>query len=224
MLRIKSLLIITVLSIILGAFIVSSCTHEDAGDVIIPPSEFEYGKDKVSTNGGYSFDQGHSGLQFETAYLGTSALFSGRFNNFTIDIDFDQEDLPNSSVFTKVILSSVNTGSPGRDAGCLLGTFGTDVSDSATFVSTVIEEDGNGGYTIMGDMTFHGVTSSVSGTLDYIGTTFFDEASGIRDAPLNVAGFTVTLEMKAKSIFLIESSNIGDLVVIRGNATFKQPL
>ena len=213
-----------ILSIFLSVFLINSCTHDDDPIGLIDPSTFEYGEDVVSTSDGFNFDKTHSSVRWESAYLGSSALLTGRFNTFAFTTEFDQLDLEGSSVTGSVTLSTVNTGEPGRDAGCLLGTFGTDISDEASFASTSITEDGQGAYIIKGDLTFHGVTSEVSGTLEYAGTEFHDVDSGIFGAPLNVAGIVITFEMNAISVFGIESGNIADRVVVIASGQFKKPL
>ena len=213
-----------ILSIFLSVFLINSCTHDDEDLALIDPSTFEYGEDIVSTSDGFNFDKTHSSVRWESAYLGSSALLTGRFNTFAFTAEFDQKDLEGSSVTGSVTLSTVNTGEPGRDAGCLLGTFGTDVSDEASFASTSITEDGEGGYIIKGDLTFHGITSEVTGTLEYIGTEFYDVDSGIFGAPLNVAGIIITFEMNAISVFGIESGNIADRVVVIASGQFKKPM
>ena len=212
------------LSFTIGMFSVNSCTHEDDPLAPIIGSTFEYGNDVVATADGYNFDKSHSSVRWETAYLGTSALLTGRFNSFEFTVDFDEDSPENTSIFGKVTLSSVNTGEPGRDAGCLLGTFGTDISDEASFESTEFKLDDEGGYTFTGDLDFHGVKSSIAGTMEYLGTTFYDEESGIRGAPLNVTGFVVRFEFNAKSVFGIESGNIADRVAVIASGQFKKSL
>jgi polyisoprenoid-binding protein YceI len=212
-----------ILSIFLGVFLINSCTHDDDDIILIDPSTFEYGEDVVSNTDGFNFDKSHSSVRWETAYLGTAALLTGRFNSFAFTTEFDQNDLEGSSVTGSVTLSTVNTGEPGRDAGCLLNTFATAVSDEASFASTSITEDGKGAYIIKGDLTFHGVTSEVAGTLEYVGTEFFDVDSGINGAPLSVAGIIITFEMNAKTIFGIESGSIADRVVVIASGQFKKP-
>jgi hypothetical protein len=57
-----------------------------------------------------------------------------------------------------------------------------------------------------------------------VGTTFFDEDSGVRNAPLNVSGFIVEFEFMAKSIFGLESDNVADRVKVIASGQFKKPL
>lgn len=206
-------------------FNLPACTHDDEEiDAIIEAPAYNYGIEKIKVSEGYGFDKTHSSVRWETFYLGTAALLTGRFNDFAIEVELDQEDPTNIYVMGKVTLSSVNTGEPGRDAGCLLGTFGTDVSDEAIFVSKSSKEDGQGGYDVTGDLTFHGVTDEVVLKLRLVNNQYFDENSGVRNAPLYVAGLSGEFEFNAKSVFGIESGNISDRVVVKINAQFKRSL
>jgi polyisoprenoid-binding protein YceI len=102
-----------------------------------------------------------------------------------------------------------------------LGTFGVDESDQAVFTSTSVEFDESDptGYIITGNLTFHGVTSEMVMKLNYLGTNLLD----LRGIPTNVAGLEGQFEMNAKSVFGIESTSIGDRVVININGQFNQP-
>ncbi|MGK0174462.1 MAG: polyisoprenoid-binding protein YceI [Ulvibacter sp.] len=222
--KVNGKLLLFVVSFMFGIFLINGCTHDDE-IVILPENIYEYPLDKVSITDGFNFDKAHSSVRWETAYLGSSALLTGRFNAFEFTIEGFEADKPESTSITgKVTLSSVNTGEPGRDGGCLLGTFGTDVSDEATFVSTSVDKDGQGGYEIIGNLNFHGITSEVAGTLEYAGTTHFDENSGVNGAPLNVAGFIIRFQFNAISIFGLDTHNIGDAVTVIASGQFKQPL
>jgi polyisoprenoid-binding protein YceI len=207
------------------------CTHDDEdlnpeGPI---PEPIERGDDMVSFNDNWSFDKTHSSVRWHTAYLGTAALLTGRFNDFIIEIEFDEDNPENIVVSGQVQLSSVNTGEPGRDQGCLRGTFGIEDPDLDTFEGTnlaifestevVFDESDPTGYIVTGNLTFHGVTSDLQMKLNYLGTDLLD----LRGTPTNVAGFEGQFEFNAKSVFGIESSNIADRIVININAQFKQP-
>ena len=223
----KSFKLIIFSSILLGCmvalFSITSCTHDDQVIGQIPDPTYEYGDDIISTNDGWSFDKTHSSVRWESTYLGTSALLTGRFNSFFADVDFDEGVPANTTFSGKVVLSTVNTGEPGRDAGCLLSTFDVETLDTAYLTSKSVELDGSGGYLVTCDFNFHGVEDEVVMKLEYSGTTRFDENSGMRNAPFSVAGLVGTFEFNALSVFGIESSNIADRVVVRVNAQFKKP-
>jgi len=224
-------LLLFFVSLIVGFFFlaeISSCTHDDEFFDDLPTSTFEYGSDMVKVSDGYNFDKTHSSVRWESAYLASSALLTGRFNNFEGTIEFEQDKPENISFSGKVTLSSVNTGEVGRDAGCLLGTFGIvdgdESTDEALLVSKSVSFDNNGGYNVVADLTFHGVTSEVDVKLNYAGITSFDENSGIFGAPLNLSGFTAEFQFNALTTFGIESSNIADVVNVKLNMQFKQPI
>ncbi|MGI9544001.1 MAG: YceI family protein [Cyclobacteriaceae bacterium] len=215
---------------ILGIFglFMTQCTHDDLEALPegFNPNPVERGDDIVLFDNGWSFDKTHSSVRWETAYLGTAALLTGRFNEFEIEVEFDEANPENIYVMGKVSLSTVNTGEPGRDAGCLLSTFGAEggepfIADEAMFESksVVFDESDPNGYVITGDFTFHGVTEEVIMKLTYFGTDLLD----LRGTPTNVAGFEGQFEINAKTVFGIESSSISDRVVININGQFRQP-
>ena len=203
---------------------ISSCTHDDDAISLITDPTFEYGDDVINVTDGYGFDKTHSSVRYETAYLGTSALLTARFNDFVMDIEFDEANPSNTTIMGQVTLSTHNSGEPGRDAGCILGTFDVATSDIAVFNSTSVEQDGLGKFNVTGELTFHGVTAEVPGKLEYKGNTLFDANSGVFGAPLNVAGFVFEFEFGAKTVFGIESGNISDNIRVIASGQFKQPL
>ena len=219
----KNLSILFIAVLLLAGLFTIQCTHDDELDPGggINPIPLERGDDVVSFSDNWNFDKTHSSIRWETAYLGTAALLTGRFNDFTIEIEFDEDNPENIVLSGQVTLSSVNTGEPGRDQGCLLGTFGVEESDLAVFESTGVafDEKDATGYLVTGDLTFHGVTSNLEMKLNYLGTDLID----LRGIPTNVAGFEGQFEFNAKSIHGIESSSIADRVVININAQFLQP-
>ena len=192
-------------------FLTTRCSDEE-----VTPNELlpVLGTDEVSTSEGWRFDKAHSSVRWETDYLGTAALLTGRFNQFSIELEFDEDNPENISLNGNVTLSSVNTGEPGRDGGCLLETLGVDVSDVASFVSTSVNYS-DGVYKVTGSFTFHGVTKEITIDLEYLGT---DELDGGN----RVAGFQAEFGINALTIFGIESGNIADQVLIKINGQFKE--
>lgn len=200
----------------------SSCTREGAVISSLEPPEYDYGTDTISSSNAvkWSFDKTHSSVLWESPYKGVGSLLTGRFNTFNATVEFreDQPDLTTFSGF--VVLSSVNTGEPGRDGGCLLTTFGTTtIGDTARLVSKKVEFDGKTGYIVTADLDFHGVKKEVKMQLNYSGKTFFPATD-----PLNsywVQGLTGQFEFNAISDFAIVSTNIADRVVVKLNILFR---
>jgi len=204
-------------------FAIQSCTHEDSIEVNIPPPDYEYGISVIDNKEGWAFDKAHSNVMWETAYLGSAAMLTGRFNSFLAEVTFDEDKPENTTIIGKVTLSSVNTGEPNRDGGCLLTTFGVEVSDEAVLTSKSVVKDGRGGYTVLADLNFHGAVKEVQMKLNFTGVTRFDTNSGLNGTPFSVAGFQGEFEINAKSDFGIQSANIADKVLVRMNAQFKKP-
>ncbi len=214
-----------VIILTVGFFLLNipACTHDDALIEQIVPPDYEYGDDIVSTSDGWNFDKRHSSVLWETPYTGVSALLTGRFNTFSAVVNFDEKTPENTTIEGQVVLSSVNTGEPGRDAGCLLSTFDVATLDTAYLTSTLVTLDNKGGYIVKADLNFHGVTSEVTMKLAYAGSKYYDADSGLSGAPYTLAGLSGEFEMNALTVFGIDSHNIGDRVKIRVNAQFKKP-
>jgi polyisoprenoid-binding protein YceI len=199
-----------------------SCTREDQVIGTIDPPNFTYGTATVKTSEGWVFNKTHSSVLWETDYLGVSALLTGRFNSFDAKAEFTEDHPETSTLSGWVVLSSVNTGEPGRDGGCLLVTFGTTVDDTAKFVTTSIAFDNQGGYIAHADLDFHGVKKDITMQLTYTKATRFDENSGIGGAPFTIAGLSGQFEINAKTDFGIVSTSIADRVRVKISCQFKK--
>jgi polyisoprenoid-binding protein YceI len=205
-----------------------SCRHDD----VVPPtgggsngSNIQRGDAAIgplyNDGGKTTFDKAHSSVNWSTPYLGALAVLTGKFNNFGFNSFNFAESTPDSIYFEGYVwLNTVNTGEPGRDGGCLLGTFGTtadatdEESNLAIIKSTKVEfSTTDKGYIVTADFTFHGVTKSLSAKMDYVGKT----DSGDNE----VYGFTLKFSILAISDFGIESTSIADNVDISCSANFK---
>ena len=205
-----------------------SCTHDD--EVLLSNgADIQRGTDMVKTSEGWTFDKTHSNVTWETAYVGSGALLTGRFNQFGMTaLSFDEANPANTSFEAWVRLNTVNTGEPGRDAGCLLGTFGTakDKVDEAENLAKIKSKSvtlstTDKGYIVTCDLTFKGVTKEVTAKLNYSGTTSF--AAGYAGAnAFSLAGLSLEFQFFAKSDFGIISNNIADKVGVKCNAQFKK--
>jgi polyisoprenoid-binding protein YceI len=203
-----------------------SCEHENELLVSNGP-KIERGDQKLSlTDTKVSFDKTHSSVMWETAYLGGLSLLTGRFDTlgFT-SFNFDESNPANTSFEGWVWVNRVNTSEPGRDKGCLQGTFGVNTSmttqpeNIARIKSTSVELSPNDkGYIVKCDFTFHGVTKQVTGKLDYDGVLTTGSGATLK----YVYGFSFDFQFLAKTDFAITSNNIADQVVVRCNAIFRQ--
>jgi len=218
------------LALLTGLFLfthVASCTHDDT----VPPtgggggSNITRGTDHLGFNDGKtSFDKVHSNVNWTTPYLGAVGLLTGKFNTFGFNSFNFYEDKPDSIYFEGyVYLNSVNTGEPGRDGGCLLGTFGTSAgagyvdSNLAIIKSKKVEfSTTDKGYIVTTDFTFHGVTQEITAKLDYVGK--------VNEGSVDVYGLQLAFSILAISDFGIQSTSIADNVDIKCAANFKRSL
>jgi len=181
--------------------------------------------------GSWSSDLSHSNVDFTFPYDAANANYTGRFNDFFIEVDFDPADLAGSSISASIDLLSVNTSSRGGrdsffdaaldawDYGCLQGTLGVSVdavsllpdelTRYATFESSSIEIYGDG-YLATGNFTFNGTTNSE--------TLFFKFVEGFtgtnrQGVPTQFSSFEGQLEFDALADYTIDSSHLGDETV-----------
>lgn len=201
---------------------VGGCTHDDEILMSQGPNIVR-GEEKVSlSNSNTTFDKTHSNVQWSTPYLGSTALLTGRFDNFGYNLfDFDESNPAGIRFEGWVWLNSVNTSEPGRDNGCLLGTYGTtdsattEESNMAMITSKAVElSTTDKGYNLKADLKFHGVTKEIDCKMYYDGKS---QAGG-----KDVLGFSLEFQFLAKTDFLITSNNIADNVNVKCNAIFRR--
>lgn len=126
----------------------------------------------VATSSIWSSDSVHSRLGFTVKHMGLSDL-NGSFNNYEVKISATKEDFSDAKVEVTGDVNSINTGSEMRDGHLKSADFFdaekfpkfTYVSKSFTKSPKVKNE-----YTIVGDLTLHGVTKEVTMTALYNGT------------------------------------------------------
>lgn len=133
----------------------------------------------------YTVDPVHSQVGFTVRHLVSKV--KGNFSEFTGKIVLDPEKLEASSAVGEIKIKSVNTNNAKRD-GHLQGDdfFKASHNPLMTFKSTSWKAAGENTYTVVGDLTFAGVTKPV--TLKVVKT-------GEADNPMTkgkVAGFEAT--------------------------------
>lgn len=217
-------LIIVLLFTILGCVI--SCKHDDEILSLAGP-KIERGTEVLSlTDARVSFDKTHSNVGWETMYLGGLSLLTGRFDTlgFTT-FSFDEANPANTNFEAWVWINRVNTSEPNRDKGCLQTTFGVntgmgnEAANIAKIKTTKVElSTADKGYIVSFDLTFHGVTKSLTGKLNYSGKSI----TGTGATEKTVYGFSFDFQFLAKTDFGIVSNNIADKITVKCNAIFRQ--
>jgi polyisoprenoid-binding protein YceI len=112
----------------------------------------------------YGLDPVHSSVSFQIPHMDISWVH-GRFNQFTGKFTVDKEDPARSSFELAIKVDSVDTNNKQRDTHLRSPTFFNSKQYPAiTFKSTAIRA-AKGGLEVIGDLTMHGVTKSVTFTL-----------------------------------------------------------
>lgn len=127
------------------------------------------------------FDPVHSSLEFSIRHLMVSKI-KGTFNDYTVDVKGDLDDLSSMESVTTINVDSIDTKNPERDNHLKTADFfNAESHQQITFRSKTITEN-----KITGDLTIAGQTNE---------ETFDFEQHGVSDNPLSggqVTGFTVT--------------------------------
>lgn len=117
----------------------------------------------------WQIDPAHSQIQFSVRHLMISNV-RGRFENFTGNVEFDEEQPARSSVEVRIEAASINTKEPQRDAHLKSPDFlDAENFPYLHFKSRRVEMlDGSHGR-IIGDMTIRDVTREVVLDVEYAG-------------------------------------------------------
>ena len=112
----------------------------------------------------YAVDPVHSSVSFGISHAGISNIH-GRFNDFSGTFVIDKDDASKSSFALDIKVESVDTNNAKRDEHLRAPDyFNVKQFPSLTFKSTKVKAT-DAGYEVTGDLTLHGVTKSVSLTL-----------------------------------------------------------
>ncbi|MCW8093183.1 YceI family protein [Alteromonas sp. ASW11-130] len=104
----------------------------------------------------------HASINFKVQHLGYSWL-TGRFNEFEGEFSYDEDKPKVSKVNVTIQTDSIDSNHAERDKHLRSDDFlNVEKFPEAKFVSTTVTEDSDGTMTIIGDLTLHGVTKSVS--------------------------------------------------------------
>lgn len=121
-------------------------------------------------SGAYTLDTDHAALLFKINHLGFST-FIGRFTAFDATLDFDPENIENSSLEVIVDMNSLNVNLPEFEEELKGGSW----LDAETYPQAVyrttsfVESNGENSFVFAGDLTFHGVTAPVNLQIDFHG-------------------------------------------------------
>jgi len=146
----------------------------------------------------YVVDPVHSVVLFRIRHLDVS-YFHGRFNHVTGRFTFDSTHPGKSSFLIEVASESIDTNNAERDR-VLKGEdfFAVDKYPAIRFESQRVEKVGDNRFRVVGDLTLHGVTKSVTVTLERIGAgpdiwggyrSGFETTFTVRRSEFGIKGF-----------------------------------
>jgi polyisoprenoid-binding protein YceI len=121
------------------------------------------------TTENWNIDLAHSGIGFSIRHMVVSKV-RGRFGKFTGSIRLDDDDLARSSVEVTIDASSIDTGTPQRDAHLKAADFfDVEAFPELRFRSTRIEKLDEARYRVIGDLTIRDATREVPLEVEYGG-------------------------------------------------------
>lgn len=114
----------------------------------------------ATTTNTWVIDNSHSTVEFTVKHM-MFAKVRGTFEQVSGVINFDEENIENSSVEVEIDTASISTGEAGRDDHLRNADFfDAENNPKITFKSTSVTADGDG-FKVAGDLTMHGVTRGV---------------------------------------------------------------
>ncbi|KPZ67711.1 Protein YceI [Shewanella sp. P1-14-1] len=155
------------------------------GAIFLVPAMANAADYKIDTQGA------HASIQFKVNHLGYSFV-TGRFNDFSGDFSYDANKVNDTKVKVTINTTSVDSNHAERDKHLRGSDFlNTGKFPKAEFVSTTVEDKGNGKVVVNGNLTLNGVTKPVAIDATVIGEGK-DPWGGYR------AGFAGTTEFAMK--------------------------
>jgi polyisoprenoid-binding protein YceI len=141
----------------------------------------------------WKIDPVHSTVGFSVRHMTISSVM-GQFDKFAGTITAKDDDPASAAIEATIDTASIDTRSIDRDADLKSANF-LDVAKYPvmTFKSKKIEAAGPGKYTVIGDLTLHGVTREVTLAVEVLGAPIKDPWGNTRAG----ASATTTISRKA---------------------------
>ncbi len=150
----------------------------------------------------YVIDPDHSSVTIEVTHLGIGSV-AGRFDRFSGSFAYDPADLAQSTVAVKIDAGSINTNQAFRDKDLRSPSFlDVDRFPEITFTSTKVTRVGSDKLEIVGDLSLHGVSRTV--TLDATMRGTSEDMDG-----KNRIGFGATAQINRRDYNLLWSEVVG---------------
>jgi polyisoprenoid-binding protein YceI len=125
--------------------------------------------DVTKTTQAHVIDKMHSEVAFQVRHLLTKVR--GRFTEFAGTVQFDAEHPEQSSVSLSVDASSIDTGTPDRDAHLRSDDFfGVGTHPTLSFESSQVVKTAVDTYKVVGMLTIRGIAREITLPVTYLGT------------------------------------------------------
>ena len=145
----------------------------------------------------YAVDAAHSNVGFTIPILNGVSKVRGKFNDFTVAVDYDDADVTKSSVTATIKTASVDTGIEARDKHLRTPDFfDAEKYPEITFQSTKIIKKEKG-FEAVGNFTLHGVTKEIT-------IPFTENGSFVNEAnKTTLRGFTGTITLNRRDFGML---------------------
>jgi polyisoprenoid-binding protein YceI len=111
----------------------------------------------------------HASVNFKVSHLGYSFI-KGRFNTFSGEFSYDENDIEASTVAVVVDTTSLDSNHAERDKHLRGSNFiDAEKFSEASFSSTSVSSMGDGKLAVNGDLTLHGMTKPITINAQFIG-------------------------------------------------------
>ena len=162
----------------------------------------------------YKIDPAHSAILFKIGFLGVGFIY-GRFDSFSGDITFDQNDPSKDAVNVEIKTDSVDTNAAKRDND-LRGPdfFNATQFPTATFKSKSIKKIDDKTYEITGDFTLRGVTKPLTLKTTLIGTGLGPKGETRTGAEANASLKRTDFDIKAMLPAVADEVNL--IIAVQG--------
>lgn len=144
------------------ALLKNLANHTAIGAILLTAGAVQAADLSAVPSGTYQVDPTHAYVNFQYNHLGLSNPTLS-FDDFTVDLNLDNEDPTKSMISVVIDADSIVTGSEiWKDHITSSDWLNTAENPEITFMSTSIEAAGDGAYKVTGDLTVKDMTKPVS--------------------------------------------------------------
>ena len=165
----------------------------------------------------WTMDKAHSQVMFGITHMGINTI-TGNFGTVSATLNASKDDFSDASIEFTADVNSLNTGNEQRNTHLKSPDFFNAAQyGTLTFKSTSFKKVDDKNFQVTGDLTFHGVTKSVTLNATFNGTTVNPMSKK------TVAGFKVTGTIKRTDFGIgasFPTAMLSDEVALDANTEF----